>query len=149
MSIARIERRVEKYQGIPSPAHALRMHRRAHRRHRMENAGRAFGAEFSLHQLKNMLQVANKIWPVMMLKPMRRVLSVIAKVEKYQLVALAQPLPERQVAVDRKAVSMAQREPRPAWISMLADANNRAIFHFGVDRSKRRRHLGSQFALPA
>jgi hypothetical protein len=110
----------------------------------VECAGRPLGAELFLNQMEDVFEVANEGPPIVMIEPMRRVLSVIAKIEKDQLVMLAQWLPERQITIDRKAVAMTQHESRAARISMLAHADGRAIFHHGVDRSQRRWHLDTQ-----
>jgi hypothetical protein len=81
-----------------------------------------------------------------MIQTMRLILTMIAKVEQNQFVALAERSPERHIAVDREAVAMAQREPRPVGITVMANADDGAIVHDGVDRSKWWRYFDAQFA---
>src|SRR5277367_3381451 len=111
----------------------------------MEHADRALGAEFRLHQSKNVFEITNESRPIMVVEEMNRVLAVIAEVKKNELVTFAQRAPERQIAVDREAVAVAQGKSRTVRITVLADTDYRAIYHFSVDRSERRRHLDTQF----
>src|SRR3984957_6569518 len=113
----------------------------------MEDASRALGAESLLYELENPFEVVDESLPVMMVQTMRRILSVIAEVEENQIVTRAQWLPERQIAINGQPVAVAQGKSRPVGISVAADADYRAVFHLGVDRSERRRHLDYQFKL--
>jgi hypothetical protein len=94
--------------------------------------------------MENVFEVANEGRPIVMIEPMRRVLSMVAEIEKNQLVTLAQRFPKRHIAVDRQAIAVAQREPRSVRIPVLADADDRAVLHHGIDRFERRWHLDTQ-----
>ena len=83
------------------------------------------------------LQIENKAWPVVMLEPMERILSVVAEIKQDEVVALAQQLPKGQVAVDRKPVAVAQREARTVGVAMTTQADYRAVLHRDIDRAER------------
>jgi hypothetical protein len=72
---------------------------------------------------------------------MKRIMTMITKIEDDDFVAIAKRSPEWKVAIDREPVAMTQEKPRADRIAVLTDANDRAIFHLHIESMARMRHV--------
>ena len=76
---------IEQDQRIPTPADFNGMLHRGPCRHRMEQAGRWPLSELRFHCLNDAFEIACKLLVVMMRRYNRHIVSVIAKIENYQV----------------------------------------------------------------
>src|SRR4051794_24120443 len=129
----RIVGQIEQNQRIPTRAEALRLHRCADCRKRMEHANRRLLAEMLLNCCEDSFEIADELRPVMMLEGTQRVLPMIAKIEEHQLITIKQKTPEREVAVNRKAIAMTEGQPRSLRIAVLTNPYKRAIIADNFD----------------
>jgi hypothetical protein len=83
----------------------------------------------------------------MMLETVKRILPMVAKIKQDQFVLLAQSPPEGKVAVDGKAVAVAQSEPRTGGIAVLPYPDDGTVVHRKFDAPKRCGKLDTQFML--
>jgi hypothetical protein len=102
--------RIEEDERVPAPADFDRVLHCGPCQHRMEQAGGCPLAEPHFHRLYDPFEIARQLLVSMMRRHNRHILSVIAKVEDYQVELCEQILPVGKLGISCKAVAMGQEQ---------------------------------------
>jgi hypothetical protein len=111
---------------IEAPTDIERGDHRRQRRHRMKQTGGRLRAEFGCRRFPHKLQVARHVRVVVAGRVGWQVPAVIARVEDDDLKVRKEAAPEADIPVARKAVAVADDQPRPARIAVPPYADGRA-----------------------
>lgn len=123
------EGRIEKRQRIPPQTVVEGIPNRRDGRDGMKDPGGRFGAQGDIDTSLHLADIRDEVRHIVVRNIVARIVAVIAKIEEHEIVIIGQPVPERQVSVDRQAVAVGQNETRPSRISMLPYPDNCAITH--------------------
>ncbi len=107
----------------------------------MEDAGRLSCAEPRGHALVDALEVAGELRIGMVRRRHRHVLPVIAEIEDDEVVVGEEMLPVRQVAVDRKAVAVADEEPHAVGTAVAAHLDPGSVLQRHLEGLMGSRHF--------
>src|SRR5262245_26213371 len=119
MAFARENRRVEEHQCVKAAPILERVQSGGYTGERMKDARDPLLAQLTLDRLKHHFHIENEAWPFMRIIPMKRVVTMVAKIKHHDFVALAKRSPEWEIPVDREAVAVAEHQARTVWFPVL------------------------------